>query len=157
MRKIWAVSSGSYSDYGVHAMFETEELAKAVAGYDNYYDVEEFILYDEVPAKVPRYTVYVAQTKSLQSWGMDRDADTVAIEGGWHILERNRQEWPWDWDPPTKRPQFRGTSVHDNYRGRWTFFYEGRDGGQCRKAAYDKIRELDERARLLDMQEKTRG
>lgn len=62
-KKIWAVSSGSYSDYRVHALFESEVVAEAVAttanGLENYDDhfVEGFQFYakDEIPEPLVVY------------------------------------------------------------------------------------------------------
>lgn len=66
-KKIWALSSGVYSDYTVHALFTTKELAEQAAevhrGHEDYrYEeprVEEFYLYEEIPERV---TIYKYQT-----------------------------------------------------------------------------------------------
>jgi hypothetical protein len=47
-RIVYAVSYGEYSDYGVHCLFTTRELAEAYGGADS---VEEFELWDRQPAK----------------------------------------------------------------------------------------------------------
>lgn len=148
MRKIWAVSSGEYSDYRVEAMFETKELAEEVAKLDAF-EVEEYTVYDAVPSKVGQHIIYVSQKTS--AWSMGDDPATVAVDGGWFILERHFERWPWDYAPADTRPRLSATYMHDTHRGRWAFFYEGPNVDTVRRAVYDKIREMDERARLLDM------
>lgn len=51
MKKIFFVSSGEYSDYTIHGVFETKELAeyfldKGLVSTDSYdpYDIEEVVL-----------------------------------------------------------------------------------------------------------------
>ena len=60
--KVWALSSGSYSDYEVSVLFTTEEAAEeaakeASASHYDRYNVEEFILYDGVPEMVTMHTM----------------------------------------------------------------------------------------------------
>jgi hypothetical protein len=64
MGDIWCVSSGSYSDYGVHCCFTTEEAAQAyaaeingrgrIAGVPSYdeFEVERFDLDPPLPSSV---------------------------------------------------------------------------------------------------------
>jgi len=51
--KVWAVSSGSYSSYMVHALFTTKKAAKAAIagewGPSFYPEIEKFDLYEEAP------------------------------------------------------------------------------------------------------------
>lgn len=61
---VWAVSSGSYSDYGVSCVFATEELANQYAdrmnvgtGFRDFF-VEEFDFYDDLP---PMHVVWTAE------------------------------------------------------------------------------------------------
>lgn len=58
-KKIWAVSSGSYSDYRVHALFETEQGAEDAAreananeGYEDHF-TEEFTFYPKGESPEP--------------------------------------------------------------------------------------------------------
>jgi hypothetical protein len=55
---VWAVSHGSYSDYGVSAIFPTEELATAhleqMKGYERTDSfVESFPFFDALPEVIP--------------------------------------------------------------------------------------------------------
>lgn len=68
MREVYGLVSGGYSDYQVHAIFESKETAeqaaadrnKTLAPYREPYQVEEFDLYaagDPIPAPVTIYRV----------------------------------------------------------------------------------------------------
>jgi hypothetical protein len=64
MTTVYAVSSGSYSDYGINHVFRTRELAEAflarataVRGWQEY-EIEEWELLDELPRAEARYRAY---------------------------------------------------------------------------------------------------
>jgi hypothetical protein len=59
MKTIWAASRGEYSDYRVHTLFTSRELAQQLADKIGGY-VEEFQLWDELPSA---FTVY-------ERWGL---------------------------------------------------------------------------------------
>ena len=55
--KVWAVSSGSYSDYQVHCLFTTKKAAKAAIAGEWGYEapfVEKFLLYEATPPSYVR-------------------------------------------------------------------------------------------------------
>lgn len=109
-RKVWAVSSGSYSDYTVEFICETEEMAqafvRAIADRDRYgeYYVEPMELYPESSDPQPRirfvaqgelgsmdievreytgsYGHYGKRPKMRQQLVMGREGETIAAEGG---------------------------------------------------------------------------
>lgn len=59
-RTVWAISTGSYSDYEVHALFATKELAEQANGTLREWDrngVTEFTLYDEMPPALEKLTL----------------------------------------------------------------------------------------------------
>lgn len=103
MRRVWALSSGSYSDYTVLAIFETKEDAEAAAAMQGPADdwhsdkrVEEMSYYPKGGApKVVR--IYDRQA---QFW----DDGTVDQE-----RENHRDEWEYDplHGPASKRPSVR--------------------------------------------------
>src|SRR5262245_5421955 len=43
-KKVYLVTSGSYSDYGVNAVFDSRELAEAMIRGRDGYSIEEFVL-----------------------------------------------------------------------------------------------------------------
>jgi hypothetical protein len=65
VKKVYALSAGSYSDYRVLALFPTRKLAKEAAAAERLADswahdadVEEFYLYDEVPEHVTVWRIH---------------------------------------------------------------------------------------------------
>jgi len=93
MKKVHAVSSGTYSDYRVHALFHSEsdaEKARAqLAGSEDFYGgsarVESFHLFDEGEPVVP------------VPWRMVRvniwdDGTTGDVD------EANEMKWPWEFE-----------------------------------------------------------
>ena len=71
-RIIYAVSDGSYSDYGVIAIFEDEQKAEAFRKWHGYDYVEEFPLNPELPAMRPGWNLY--------QFSMDRSGDTEHMQ-----------------------------------------------------------------------------
>lgn len=60
MSKIYVVTSGSYSDFGIEGVFSTEELAKEWVGdLDNRYDIREYELDDFTLAPKAGYAVWM--------------------------------------------------------------------------------------------------
>jgi hypothetical protein len=94
VKKIWAISEGAYSDYGVVAVFEREEDAQDALSKGMGDDIEEisFFAASETPAML---TVYIAEgfegemgvTVRQESW----------LEGDWNVHDENVR--------PPKRPK----------------------------------------------------
>ena len=68
MSKVYVVTSGEYSDYGINAVFSTEELANAavdVVNKDRKYDHARVEVYelDAVDFTVPGMTLYNVRMK----------------------------------------------------------------------------------------------
>lgn len=86
---VWAVTSGSYSDYRVRALFEDEATAKSVvATQKDHYDwsldgIEGLVFYPagEVPSQVPCHYMQV------EIW-----------DDGHLSNERAESQNRWDWD-----------------------------------------------------------
>lgn len=52
---VWAVTTGSYSDYRVECLFTSRELAAAFVAIDDTFEVEAFPLFDRMPSRVVWY------------------------------------------------------------------------------------------------------
>ena len=96
LKEIFAVSSGSYSDYSVYCICPTQEIAQAVADKlngkkldpekDEGYRVEPFILIDDIEDIVVRQMYHIAidgngNETQRSSW---RNADFNAYPSGAH-------------------------------------------------------------------------
>jgi hypothetical protein len=100
--RIYAVTTGSYSDYRVRSLFTSKKLAKTAAEAtgkedDSWYsdaEVEEFYLYDHVPEPVTEF-YYQAEL-----W----DDGRVTNE---HQRSETRLPWTHLWGVPPKRPDVR--------------------------------------------------
>ena len=111
MKKMYAISNGSYSDYRVTALFPTRELAEAAAqasngrkdGWADYF-VESFPVYDEVPEPVTSYK------RSVTVWDSGEETN---------VREESETALPWDhfWEPPL-RPKSRYVRAPILARGR---------------------------------------
>lgn len=87
MGKVWLVSSGSYSDYGINAAFSTEEKANEAAalwnkrkGYNDEYYVEDYDLDPALypagdPGKVMGFWVSIALNGGRTTTYSDREWD----------------------------------------------------------------------------------
>lgn len=133
-KRVWAVSSGSYSDYRVHAVFSSEEAADAVCAAENRgssygdYGVEEYVLYDKAPERFVEYTVTVGRRPE------DRFGDpTSAIDGGFYLWESERLVWPWE---ASTSKNMRPTATR---YGRDGITVRGRDAESVRKTVHDAI------------------
>ena len=71
-RIIYAVSDGSYSDYGVIAIFEDEQKAEAFRKWHGHGCVEEFPLNPDLPAMRPGWNLY--------QFSMNRSGDTEHMQ-----------------------------------------------------------------------------
>lgn len=80
--KIYAISSGSYSDYSVDAVFSTREKAEAymAAVHHDWNDVEEYEL-DPPEAEQLR--------EGLKPWSVDIQRDGTV----WHAHEKPAEFW----------------------------------------------------------------
>lgn len=89
MKKVYLISSGEYSDYGIVAVFANEADADAVAEVHNKdrrydkYRIEEYDLYE---APVEPILVYWKQEAPYAS----KDGPAGRIESGSDLA------WPWD-------------------------------------------------------------
>ena len=136
--KVFALSSGSYSDYRVNAIFRNEVDAKAVAETEGwYYDVEEYELYEETPVQRMLFTIHADRRRSAgREW-------TSEVESGWRLEERQRLVWPWDCTHPknlrAKIIAKAGSAA--KFDDLW-FTVEGWDEEACRKVVFDTITRL---------------
>jgi hypothetical protein len=142
-KSVYAATSGFYSDYRVHALFETKELAEEVANIDNAgkggwgdMSVEGFVLYDAVPQRRVKHTLTVADRKDHWS------GESIPLEGGWFVGEVERLLWPWDFDIPKNcraKVNRHGLKMKKGWR---TFSVEGWDKDACKKAVYDTLTQI---------------
>ncbi len=113
MTKVYAISEGSYSDYRVRAIFKTRKLAeeaiaraRTVSRYDDdWNEVEEYDLYDQVPQPITTYRL----TQDLWDDGTEGpEYRTVSTA------------MPWDWDVAPRRPEVRfvRAPIHRDKGGR---------------------------------------
>lgn len=101
-RTVWALTSGSYSDYGIEAIFTTEKAALAASKLkeDEYdwhdYNVESFILYDEVPEEVTLYEMVEVIVDGSPSY-----VSTTKV------TSKTKYPWMFLWGTPRARPHVR--------------------------------------------------
>ncbi len=134
--KVFAMSSGSYSDYSVDALFTTRELAEAavVATKKEDYSepfVEEFELYDHLPDKV---TVFVASQDLLDDGRFGEIEEESESGYEWEDAERYAEHG-------SSRPKFafyRAPRYESKGGG---LRIEGRDRDSVMKAYHDRMRE----------------
>ena len=135
--KIFALSSGSYSDYKVNALFRNEDDAKAVIATQDYgFEIEEYDLFEETPKRRMLYHITASRRNNGLRW-------TSEIEGGWRLAEWDRLVWPWDCSHPKNlraKITYKAPSNY-GYDNLW-FTVEGWDGEACRKVVYDTITKL---------------
>lgn len=106
MRKVWAASSGSYSDYGVDVLFSTEAAAQAycdahgTTGSQGHF-VEGFTLYEESDPQGPVGEFF---SKKLE---INRASGEIHAVPGYSYktwLHNQAPERPkideWDWQQP---------------------------------------------------------
>jgi hypothetical protein len=139
--KVFAMSSGSYSDYSIDALFTTRKLAEAAvtATKESYKGpfVEEFELYDHIPEIV---TVY----------GVIQDLFDDGVAGRANEWEDSGREWE-DAEKyaegGSSRPRFRfiRASCYAGMGGRLEI--EGRNHDHVMKAYHDRMREWNAGAR----------
>lgn len=107
LKKMWAISSGSYSDYRVDAVCESKEIAEAVAakmnllesrGYDEY-GVEELPVLDESIHRVIVHHMNV-EIRDAGGTGSERQWDTPV----WSFDE-DAVEVAWRW---VRAPMYNG-------------------------------------------------
>lgn len=117
---VWGLTTGSYSDYQVRALFTTRELAEQAVEAHNATDryswdgasVEAFTFYDYVPEQVTVWTYVVT------IWEKGANKGKVAGED-----LRSETDYPWKFhydETPTRRPQvqFIRAPVHRGLGGR---------------------------------------
>jgi hypothetical protein len=139
--KVFAMSSGEWSDYGIDALFTTRDLAeeaiRAKSAADRYV-VEEFELYDRIPEKVTLFSVY----ETLLDDGSTEDF-SEDVESG----------YPWDnseWfaENGSDRPTFKSLRApYLNGRG-VRVVVSGRSREKVMKAYHDRKREWASSVRL---------
>lgn len=122
-KTVYAVSSGSYSDYGVRSLYTTREAAQAHVDRFNsgqHYDdafVEEFELHSKL---IPIVQVY-------------RFSGQVNPAG----VRHNEREWDYADDSGAKHPV--QVTVSDDRFGTKYVFAEGADRAKVQKAYQDRM------------------
>lgn len=100
---MWAVSSGSYSDYGVLFVCKSEEVAQAWADrlnrepkYDPYF-VEEFPVVTADTGRVSelRLAVEIANDGTEMQRGNPRTAERINTGFPWEVGTTKKVEWRW--------------------------------------------------------------
>ncbi len=84
MKKVYVVTSGSYSDYGIDAIFTTMELAQAFIdsfnkdkGYNDFNDIDEWDLDPhEIDLKAHRKAYDLRMNKEGQVTGLENSDST---------------------------------------------------------------------------------
>lgn len=134
---VWAVSSGSYSSYRVHAIFATEAAAQSVCDIENGttsgwgdYAVESFELLDGAERHVD-YEIKVDRTPRGAF-----SEPTSFLEGGFYLWESERLRW--EWESPTPR---NGRPKATRWRNGGMIVI-GRDREAVRKSVYDTIAQV---------------
>jgi len=108
MATVYAISSGSYSDYGINYVFRTRDLAEAflareegISGWHEYV-IEEWELLDELPVRTARYNSYAdleadgtltnisieGHTLDETSATADKERESVTASGPWAPTRR---------------------------------------------------------------------
>jgi len=108
MTKVYAVNSGSYSDYRVNAIFSTKELAEEFMQFipdDDYNGIEEYELDSKEPDLIRRgYSLWVIH--------MLKDGTTERVEkreiGIWSVGNVGHSIWE-----RTKAPAYKGKGILD--------------------------------------------
>lgn len=98
-KTVWAISSGSYSDYRVDAVCESKEIAEATAAKMNMlenrryeeYGVEELPLIDESVHKV---VVYYMNVEILDAGGIGAERQWETQEWS-HDNDATEAAWRW--------------------------------------------------------------
>ena len=141
-KTVYAVSSGTYSDYSVEALFTTKKLADehlAALG-DREASVETFLLFDAPPQ---RATVYSMNARILP------DGEVVSENRRGPVNEvQERIVWEYgDFDGRPK-PIMEARTLHAPYAGKdWIVRVKGTDRKRVEKAFHDRVAEA--RARTL--------
>ena len=109
MKKIFAVSSGSYSDYRVNAVFSTEELAQEymdVVKQSDYNDIEEYEV-DPPAVNLLRSGYSVWRVLMLHDGVVESVART---ENEYYDVEGTPRHWIWE---RTQAPAFKNKGIPD--------------------------------------------
>jgi hypothetical protein len=140
--KIYAVTTGSYSDYRVKALFTSKKLAKAAAeataaDTESWYgdaSVETFHIYDEVPEKA---TAWYYQANLWDDGTVTEERLTSDTALPWNLL--------WGEAPARPSVRFVRAPIHKNKGGRLEV--RGSDEQAVKQAFSDnKARILAEKA-----------
>ncbi len=110
MKRLWAVSSGSYSDYRVECVCATEKIAEAIVkmreregdsgGFSDHCSIEEMRVYDEVPQEVTWWRGIASVNRET--------AVALSVTFKSTTCAPHRVGYPFDWDVktrPTVRPR----------------------------------------------------
>lgn len=105
MATVYVVTEGSYSDYGIRAIFRTREVAEEAIALGLGEDVEEYTVHDKAPTRVAWWRArWVSNTKILTD-SPDGKAYGVPVES------MEIEPWSgasWSIEPaylPPKRPK----------------------------------------------------
>lgn len=129
--KVWLLTSGSYSEFRVHAVFADHGLARRTADRDPQFDLLEYQVIDDVV--VPRI-LYGASASKQQGW----------VINTWQTLI-----WPWDdygaqWERQRKRAE-----ITVNTNGLWVMGH-GFDEQAVIKGVADQVTRIRAREEGID-------
>lgn len=120
-KKVWAVSTGEYSDYRVLCVAPTKKAAEAIA---EGYNEAEASVYSRAEVQEMLYLTEPAQpTRELIVAGQEHDA--------YRSSESLFMRWPWEYAPTCRAVVF-GSGKHKGLR------VEGTDHERVRKVYSEK-------------------
>ena len=134
MRKVWAASTGSYSDYRVRCLFATREDAEkhisARKGGDKWDEgfLEEFVLYEA--GEQPEQVTYVTLQSTVKEDGSYEDPEPF-----WRTIWASGE---YDTPPPPNRPTGRTHTAPAYGRG-LRVIVKARTLEQAQKAFHDRV------------------
>ena len=109
MKQVFAVSSGSYSDYRVNAIFSSRELAKEYMAAVSNSDYNEIEVYELDPPTVD----LLLRGYSVWRVLMLHDGTTETVtrtDNDYYYVEDVPRHWLWE---RTKAPAYEGTGIPD--------------------------------------------
>ena len=120
MKKVWAVSSGSYSDYRVHAIFEDEATADAWAKAIAAKDEDDYSWHSDADTQEFPFIATGTEPKKVLIVDLVQDLWDNGKEADARITERREYPIVALYGPPPPRPvvRFVRAPVHNNKGGR---------------------------------------
>lgn len=147
MKHLWAVASGEYSDYRVHAVFETKAQADAAALLNvpdsyNDYRVEEIQFYPK-GTKAKMVTVYSLQVNLWDDgrWNRGNSNSSAEPSGALNPISRVQPEFnSWHADAgPRPKTRFVRAPCHNGKGGRFEVY--GTNRSAVLKTVKDRVAE----------------